>query len=317
VVSEDSGVITARTRLLALDAGQTGIRSRVYDMEGRAHELPELPGVRNNAPLVPQWADNVRTCIAMIDGPTPLYVAIGSTGCGGRHLAADVLTGVADLGVRRVALAHDSISNYLGALDYEPGVIVASGTGVITYGVGKTATARVDGWGSQLGDDGSGFSIGRAALCAVMRDYDGRGAPTALTPLISQDFDDLEQAYLDVQNDPDWVRRIASYAKVVAGLAPSDEVARGIIRHAACDLAHAVATAARRVGEDGPDGTNVATLGGVFRSAELRADFAEMLAERLPAARIVPPQGDALDGACKLFGIPADSPLRGKVSYSG
>jgi N-acetylglucosamine kinase-like BadF-type ATPase len=316
-VNEVSAITTNFTRLLALDAGQTGIRARVYDADSRAHELPELPGVRNNAPLVPQWADTIRTCIAMIDGLTPLSVAVGSTGCGARHLASDVLAGVADLGVQRVALAHDSISNYLGALDYEPGVIVASGTGVITYGVGAAATARVDGWGSQLGDAGSGFSIGRAALTAVMRDYDGRGAPTALTPMISQDFDDLEQAYLDVQNDPDWVRRIASYSKVVAGLAPSDQVARDIIRRAAADLVHAVATAAHRVGEDGPEGTKVATLGGVFRSPELKSDFAALLAERLPAARIVAPLGDALDGSCKLFGIPLDSPLRGKVSYAG
>ncbi|MDR1355338.1 MAG: ATPase [Propionibacteriaceae bacterium] len=316
-MSEDSGVITTTTRLLVLDAGQTGIRSRVYDENGRPHELPELPGVRNNSPLVPQWADNARICLTMNDGSAPLYVAIGSTGRGERHLASAVLAGIADLGVQRVALAHDSISNYLGALDYESGVIVASGTGVITYGVGKTMTARVDGWGSQLGDDGSGFSIGRAALCAVMRDYDGRGAPTALTAMISQDFDDLEQAYLDVQNDPNWVRRIASYSKVVAGLAAVDEVARNIIRSAASELAHSVATAARRVGENGSKSTRVATLGGVFRSAELQADFAELLAEKLPAARIVLPKGDALAGACKLFSIPADSPLRAKVSYAG
>ena len=39
-----------------------------------------------------------------------------------------------------------------------------------------------------LGDEGSGYWIGRRALAAVMRDADGRGPRTALTPLVLEHF---------------------------------------------------------------------------------------------------------------------------------
>ncbi len=47
-----------------------------------------------------------------------------------------------------------------------------------------TRVARVDGWGNIMGDAGSGYWIGREALDAVMRAYDGRGPQTALTDVV-------------------------------------------------------------------------------------------------------------------------------------
>lgn len=56
-----------------------------------------------------------------------------------------------------------------------------AGTGAVAARItGRlcTATAGGDGW--LLGDDGSGFWIGRAAVRAALRMADGRGGPTAL-----------------------------------------------------------------------------------------------------------------------------------------
>lgn len=63
-----------------------------------------------------------------------------------------------------------------------PGVVLLAGTGSIAYGrdAGGRA-ARAGGWGYVLGDEGSGFWIGRQALRAVVRETDERGGPTALT----------------------------------------------------------------------------------------------------------------------------------------
>ena len=71
----------------------------------------------------------------------------------------------------------------------EPGVVVIAGTGSIAYGVSQRGVAaRAGGWGPTLGDEGSGYWIGRRALAAVMRDADGRGPRTALTPLVLEHF---------------------------------------------------------------------------------------------------------------------------------
>ena len=58
----------------------------------------------------------------------------------------------------------------------EPGVVVISGTGSISYGRNAQGeAARAGGWGYVLGDEGSGYWIGRAALRAVLRQADRRG----------------------------------------------------------------------------------------------------------------------------------------------
>ena len=48
--------------------------------------------------------------------------------------------------------------------------------------------ARSGGWGYVLGDEGSGYWIGRSALRAVLREADERGPKTALTPLLLEHF---------------------------------------------------------------------------------------------------------------------------------
>jgi len=61
-----------------------------------------------------------------------------------------------------VLVTDDAVTAHLGALGGEPGVVVAAGTGAIALGVGESgASARADGWGTLLGDDGGGYWIGR------------------------------------------------------------------------------------------------------------------------------------------------------------
>ena len=64
-----------------------------------------------------------------------------------------------------------------------PGIVVICGTGSICYGRNDAAeAARSGGWGYILGDEGSGYWIGRGALAAVVRHADGRGPATSLGP---------------------------------------------------------------------------------------------------------------------------------------
>ena len=56
------------------------------------------------------------------------------------------------------------------------------GYGSIGYGRNeRDEAARSGGWGYVLGDEGSGYWIGRAAIRAVLREADRRGPETALT----------------------------------------------------------------------------------------------------------------------------------------
>ena len=273
--------------LLALDGGQSGCRARLDD--GAPFDLP---GIQTHRSVVDQLAALVRTA-----APSGVdVVCIGTTGLGASDTAAALLAQLPPVG--EVRLAHDSVTSYLGGLGDRPGCVVAAGTGSIIFAVGATSVARVDGWGHLVGDAGSGYWIGRAALDAVLRAYDGRGPGTALSAPVTADFPELDQMYLALQGDPDRVRRIASYARVVADLAASDEVAGAIVARAATELAESVATALERVGaaRDAP----VCPLGNVFRGKSLAARFAASLEARRPQVRLVAPAGNGLDGAALL-----------------
>ena len=244
-------------------------------------------------------------------GASPVTVACGSSGLD-RPNAQAVMHGLADRSVRDVALAHDSTTSYLGALGEAPGVMIASGTGVVTLAVGLREVARVDGWGWIMGDAGSAYWIGQNALEAAMRGYDGRRTATVLTDVVAADFPDLELAYLELQGDPDRVARVASYAAKVDQVAGSDPVARDILDRAAAHLAEAVGAAARRVGLGRDRPPLVCALGQTFRSTRVLEKFVQYLTMEWPSFAIHEPQGDALAGA-KLLPTVTDSPLAARV----
>ena len=130
--------------------------------------------------------------------------------------------------------------------------MVISGTGSIAYGVSQHGVAaRAGGWGPTLGDEGSGYWIGRRALAAVMRDADGRGPRTALTRAGAQPL-------LAAETRRRWWPRsitsrraaasIASLAAVVdRARADGDPVAIDIMTQAADELALAAASVIARL----------------------------------------------------------------------
>jgi N-acetylglucosamine kinase-like BadF-type ATPase len=84
-----------------------------------------------------------------------------------RRILARALRGLA----ARVHVISDAQAALLGALGKRPGVLMLSGTGSIV--VGRNARgrwARAGGLGPVLGDEGSGFWLGREWLRAAVRD---------------------------------------------------------------------------------------------------------------------------------------------------
>lgn len=285
---------------LAVDAGQSSTRLRY---RGGGHDrLVVLPGVDTGATLTGQLAERVQAALAEQPDAAVHTVAIGTSGLG-RETAHDVLALLDDTGVRRVILAHDSVTSYLGALGDGEGCVIAAGTGTICLAVGPRHTARVDGWGHLLGDAGSAYWIGRTGLEAALRGYDGRRQMTALTGAMADLFPDIELAYLDLQAAPDRVARIAAFAGIVSELAASDRVAANILDKAAAHLSEAVQAAVRRVHLNGPQTPRVAVLGGVFRSEQVLRRFVDYLTLQWPSFAITEPAGEGLDGAHALLGL--------------
>ncbi len=156
------------------------------------------------------------------------------------------------------------------------GVALICGTGSIVIGADREGRrARVGGWGPILGDEGSGYAIGRAALQATMRAYDGRGEPTVLLERVL--------GHWNLAEPPSLVRRVYREEVTpadIAGLAPlvnraaeeGDAVAAAILGQAGTELALAVSAAAKALHFDAL--VPCALAGGlILNSTGLRAAF--------------------------------------------
>jgi glucosamine kinase len=307
--------MSVEPRSLTIDAGQTGIRALLHTGTGQAVPF-EFGGIRTDSALVPQLGEVVARIASSTQHPI-FTVSAGISGFSKDETDPAELRALgAAHGVNEVFLAHDSVTSYLGALGDELGVVVAAGTGVVTLAVGATRVARIDGWGNLIGDAGSAYWIGRAALDAVMRAYDGRSPATALTGFMLEEFPDLEMAYLDLQADPLRVSRIAAYSRRVTELAGTDAVAAAICDGAAAELVLSAATGLRRVGEADRVSPVVCGIGGVLRAPEIAARFERGLREIWPEVDIRPAVANALDGAEHLPRLPVTSALRDRIAIS-
>lgn len=223
-------------------------------------------------------------------GP-PAAVCLGIAGVD-REDDARIIRGIMRrLGFRaNTLIVNDALIALVAGAGAQPGVVLIAGTGSIAYGVSRHGmAARAGGWGPTLGDEGSGYWIGRRALAAVMRDVDGRGPQTALTPLVLQHFSlsRTEMLVAEIYHQPQGRRVIASLGMVVdRARGDGDAAARDIMVQAADELALAGASVIRRLemrGEQFP----VLLAGGMLReSAWLAAEVRQRMAEVAPRALV-------------------------------
>ena len=120
----------------------------------------------------------------------PAAICLGIAGVDRPNDAAVVRGIMKRIGFKaRVLIVNDALIALETGAPGQPGVVIISGTGSIAYGRNAAGeAARSGGWGYVLGDEGSGYWIGRAALRAVLREADHRGPATALTPMLLDHF---------------------------------------------------------------------------------------------------------------------------------
>jgi N-acetylglucosamine kinase-like BadF-type ATPase len=216
----------------------------------------------------------------------------------GLNLAAAAL----GLPLERLAVTGDERTALGGAFPRGSGILVISGTGCIALGRdGAGRTHRCGGWGWLLDGAGSAMDLGRDGLALSVQMADGRLPETPLRARLwqalgAEDAQAVKAAVVDPGFGPAGFARLAPLLDQLA--ASGDPHARRILARSAEALAELVGGVAAALGLEHPP---VCAVGGaVTHLAQLRQGFAEQLARRLPAARLVPPAGDACDGALAL-----------------
>ena len=188
---------------------------------------------------------------------------------------------------RRVEVLSDAQIAHLGALGGAPGLLILAGTGSIVIGRdGAGRWTRAGGFGPLLGDEGSGFWLGRAWLRATTQGEDFLPARR------------LIQA-------PDPIRRIAALAPgVIMRARRGDRRARGIVREAQELLAAQALDVVRRLRLRSP--VTVSWAGSVLNDAWYRAGVARALSRAGVGARwrvpAMPPVEAAARRAAEIAG---------------
>ncbi|HET7270628.1 MAG TPA: BadF/BadG/BcrA/BcrD ATPase family protein [Rubrobacter sp.] len=292
------------SRHILIDGGQSGCRiDYVADSErvltgdgaglGRQH-LDRTEGLlrvldrafEDMAPRMPDAVD---------------VVAAGLTGFdGSRETARAIADGVRTrVRTERVVVTTDAVTSYLGAMGFEPGVVVAAGTGVIALaGDREGNVARGDGWGYILGDDGGGYYIGRHGLASALRAYDGRGGSEALLRRAKKVFGAPESLKDHVYTSSNPAGEVARFAREVAEAArEGDPVSSEIWAVAAREVAQTATAALDQVFTPGTSVT-VSWTGNLFDARDLMLQpFQRQVVVMWPEARLRAPKGTALDGA--------------------
>jgi N-acetylglucosamine kinase-like BadF-type ATPase len=274
--------------VLGLDAGGTKTVCLLADEQGRV--LAEARGSGANLQAVGELEvekvlHGVMEEALGSTGLLPAAICLGIAGVDRPDDSAVVRALMKRIGYQaRVLIVNDALVALEAGAPEQPGVVVISGTGSIAYGRNaRGEAARAGGWGYVLGDEGSGYWIGRAALRAVLRESDRRGPKTALSALLLEHFGLAHPQGLihEVYHSHLKPAAIGSLAKCVqTAFSHGDAVAIGILRGAANELESAALSVARRLEMVGQPFAFI-LAGGIFRAVPW---LDEELTRRLPVA---------------------------------
>jgi glucosamine kinase len=277
---------------IGVDGGGTGCRARIQDAEGCLLGTGIAGPAALRIGIDRALTEVEKACRAALeeaglgsDALNSVHAAVGLAGIGRKGALEQLI--LRPHPFRSVVYAHDATIACIGAHGARDGGIVIVGTGSVGFAVVGGREVRVGGYGFPISDEGSGADVGLHAIRLALRAYDERAVGTSLTREVMMRFhnDPFEAvAWMDHATATDY----ATFAPLVMRHADAgDSVARRIVRDAAEQIDELV----RRLSECGA--ARVALLGGLASSMQpwLAPDVQR---------RLVPVEGDAVDGALHL-----------------
>jgi N-acetylglucosamine kinase-like BadF-type ATPase len=235
--------------VVGIDGGGTKTRALLVGFDGTV--LAELTtgasnvrkkGVSDAAEI---FFDLVVKCAAKAGAPheSIAHLVIGAAGAGRPSTRSELTSAIAALGqkhkfpISQITVETDARIALEAASPGKPVIALISGTGSIAlYRADDGQIHRTGGWGSIIGDEGSGFAIARDACAAVMRQHDGRAEKTLLTEMALSHFEitEIEDLIPKLHSEK---TELAPFAeKVLRAVKERDRVARQIILKNASDL---------------------------------------------------------------------------------
>ncbi|POH72124.1 hypothetical protein CVS27_17535 [Arthrobacter glacialis] len=222
-----------------------------------------------------------------------------------------------------VVIESDLLAAFYSGSYQDNGSALIAGTGAVGARISASRLAAVaDGTGWLLGDEGSGFWLGRQVARAVAAALDGRGAPTALTELVLADLgitlDPSQRTQGRLRAQQQLIRKVyessaielSRFAPLVFAVA-QDPVATDIIERAADALARTLLAVAPGAGEPLVFGGSVLTKGGTVAAA-----VAARLLESTPPILVHDGVAGAAVLVLKRHGVVVDAAVFARIQES-
>jgi N-acetylglucosamine kinase len=280
--------------VIGIDAGGTKTVCMLADETGRILSESRGPGANLQAAGELAVEKVLHTVMDQAIGErsaAPAAIALGIAGVDRPDDAAVIRDIMRRIGANaRVVVVNDALVALIAGVGDDPGIVIIAGTGSIVYGRNAARdAARAGGWGHILGDEGSGYWIGRRALRAVVRQADGRGPATGLTEGVLAHFNvDRPQSLIHEIYQPSMrPSHIAAVARVVQQASDEgDEVARRILDGAGAELVLAAQSVTRRLRMEDTVFPYILS-GGILRAVPaLRNSLERALPALAPRARV-------------------------------
>ncbi len=207
-----------------------------------------------------------------LDGAMPHAIFVGAAGAS-RKEVRDAIEGALRSRYQsaRIQVRDDAYIALRACVPQGDGIVVIAGTGSIAYAQAGEEGYRCGGYGYLLGDDGSGFAIGSAGICHVLRSYDRRVARDELVAALETHLGvtDLEGVLQSVYRSEHPVGTVAAAARVVLDLAQNGErSATKIVQGAALALGELVKAVVKRADLSGAS-VPIVLAGGLLQSNSL------------------------------------------------
>lgn len=239
VVGVDGGGTKTRALLVGFDG------TVLAEASGGASNV-QKKGVAGSAEVI---FDLVGKCIEKSGSShqAVAHVVVGAAGAGRPSTRSELTSAISTLAQKQktplsqITVETDARIALEAASPGKPVIALIAGTGSIAlYRTDDGSIQRAGGWGSLIGDEGSGYAIARDACAAVMKAFDGRSEKTLLTEKAKEHFGitDLEDLVPKIHSEK---TELAPFAeKVFEAVAGRDRVAKQILIHAASELVECV-----------------------------------------------------------------------------
>lgn len=228
-------------------------------------------------------------------------ICVGLSGAGRPHEQRAVRRALAEeLGVslKSIQVVSDAEIAVEAAFEGSSGVLVIAGTGSMACGrTDRGEFSCAGGWGRLLGDEGSGYAIGRAGLQAVAAAVDG-GPRTTLVDHVRELFGAVSKPVLvhRVYGEEWPIQEFAPH--VLQSAADGDTEADRILREQTEMLARRVRWLVQRHEESFEK--RVALIGGLSNAPVYREAFNQALDELLPGWHVERSAAEPAAGALRM-----------------